>query len=198
VTCGDSKEPATLELLDFSSVRGDDPTALVIRFLFGGVMTSSRSGPRWDSLSCRLLAVSVAALAVSVFATAHGLVVGVSSPGSRWAKSDVESLEPLERVVDFGVLRQGESREHRCWFENNSATRVTIEQITSSCNCVSIKADPKNIEPGARCLLTIQYDGEKDKHFTGSLGIVSDVMNETGNRIGRIRLRVEVARGNTS
>jgi len=103
--------------------------------------------------------------------------------------------------VDFGVLRQGESAEHRCWLRNQTQNPIEVSRFKSSCECVSVSSEADSIAPGERALLTVSFDGTHDAEFTGSLGVTVVVEGSHGESIGHITADVEVigvAEGETS
>lgn len=106
------------------------------------------------------------------------------------------SANELRITVDFGVLRQGESAEHRCWLRNPTETPIEIKGFKSSCECVCVTSENEIVAPGERALLTICFDGTHDAEFTGSLGVTVGVEGPQGELIGHITADVEVVAAN--
>lgn len=100
---------------------------------------------------------------------------------------------PLDVTVDLGVLRQGESREYRCWLRNPTDRPLEIKRFTSSCECLIVSSDTQCVAPGKRALLTILFDGTHDADFTGSLAVKVGVVGPNEELIGQITADVEVA-----
>lgn len=96
----------------------------------------------------------------------------------------------LSIIVDFGVLRRGESAGHRCWLRNSTPTPLAIAKFKSSCECVSIASETQIIAPGERTLVTVLF--HDDDEFSGSLQVPVTIQGDQGESIGKIIVAVEV------
>jgi len=82
-------------------------------------------------------------------------------------------FEKLE--YDFGILRQGATVAHTFTFENQGASRLEISSVQSSCGCTAVLSSGRNVEPGEKSTIEVQYDSR------GKLGRVHKVVQVYSN-----------------
>jgi len=75
----------------------------------------------------------------------------VSSP---WSRADRQRIE-LEH--DFGLVRSGETVQHRFTIKNDSEMRWTSANVRSYCRCTASTAGASTISPGQTVDVTVAY-----------------------------------------
>src|SRR6516165_5210730 len=75
----------------------------------------------------------------------------VSSP---WSRADRQRIE-LEH--DFGLVRSGETVQHRFTIKNDSEMRWTSANVRSYCRCTASTAGASTVSPGQSIDVTVGY-----------------------------------------
>ncbi len=81
-------------------------------------------------------------------------------------------LEPSPREVDLGQFKVGQQKECRVSIRNAGDTDVEIEQVTSSCACVSARIDRQLIPAGRSASLNITAERPYPGPFSYSAIII--------------------------
>ncbi len=103
----------------------------------------------------------------------------------------------LQTNIDLGVVVQGNSVELRKWIRNDTDSAIQIAEAKSSCECLSVQFSQKQIDAKGKVLVHLHYDGAKEPHFTGSLLIEVEIMDDQKKKIGQIDVPIEVVRAET-
>jgi hypothetical protein len=72
---------------------------------------------------------------------------------------------------DLGTYKAGEPAEHIFWFTNISGFNVHINQVMSSCGCLSPSYDKQLIPPGDRGQIKGSYDSNRIGPYTKSMTV---------------------------
>lgn len=79
-------------------------------------------------------------------------------------KTDAQSEELY--ASDFGKVKEGEILQHTFTLKNNSAKKLTIENLITSCACTSAKIKDNVLFPGQGTAIEVAVD---TKGYSGSL-----------------------------
>ena len=109
----------------------------------------------------------IALIAASCGEDSHSDVAPTPSPsdlaGARDAGSnataDVLSIEP--RILEVGALAPRATLDVRTTLRNDSARVVYVQNIRTSCHCLTLRAEHSRVEPGAAVALLGTLEGEK-------------------------------------
>ena len=108
-----------------------------------------------------------------------------------------KSTFPLQTNVDLGVVVQGNSVELRKWIRNDTESAIQIAEAKSSCECLTVKFSQKQVDAKGKVLVHLHYDGAKEPHFTGSLLIEVEILDDQKKKVGQIDVPIEVVRAET-
>jgi hypothetical protein len=133
-------------------------------------------------------------MAAMIAVTGSWLCLRPRSLGVDGSEASVTPTGDFLLTVDLGVLPMGQSARHCCWLQNRSRTAMQIARFKSSCECVQVTAHQLVIAPGAKTLLTVSYDGQKDREFSGSLAVTVVAEGTGAIDLGRISVCIDVVR----
>lgn len=128
--------------------------------------------------------------------TISGCSGNVPAPAGHAAQANQPRMNklPIEAKIDLGVIFSTESVVTNRWIRNQSDKPIHIAKVEKSCECIDLKLADFSLEPGKKVLAQVSYDGGKEPDFLGGLDIELTLLDEQGQKIGRINVPVEVVK----
>lgn len=68
------------------------------------------------------------------------------------------AIEP--NAWDFGEVKEGEVLKHNFILKNESAKKLNIKEVNTSCGCTVSKVDRKIISPGESASIEVEFDSK--------------------------------------
>lgn len=155
----------------------------------------------------RLSAISRSELRTTYVCSFVSTILLITNLGCTQRENNVEAREPTsasrspisinhgEPSIHCGVLFPVESQRTRIKVVNNTGFPVSIDSITTSCECVSIEPKSNVLSPNSTFFFDIKYDGQKDSEFRGELAVEIDfrMKSEGKSYTSSITYCVEIA-----
>ncbi|HTZ10844.1 MAG TPA: DUF1573 domain-containing protein [Candidatus Margulisiibacteriota bacterium] len=76
-----------------------------------------------------------------------------------WAQQD-------PYLWDFGVVKEGEVLKHEFVLKNESAKKLTIKEVATSCGCTASEAKKKELLPGESTTIEVKF---QSKGYSGAV-----------------------------
>ncbi len=87
-----------------------------------------------------------------------------SPPDQTAAQAAAPQLTVEPESLDFGVMQQLQVHNRQIILRNDGDATLKIENVTTSCGCVTARVDTNELAPGASTTLTVTFNSKK---YTG-------------------------------
>lgn len=112
--------------------------------------------------------------------------IEIDKRSSLYGQDDIEGLPILvfkERYVDFGMVKQGDKREHVYEVTNKGTAEAKIAVI-SACDCTEATEEKKRIQPGETITINVIFDSsEKEELEVITMDMFLENKDKEGNPI---------------
>ncbi|MFA6349880.1 MAG: DUF1573 domain-containing protein [Candidatus Omnitrophota bacterium] len=73
-----------------------------------------------------------------------------------------EQKEPLAEpdTWDFGRVKEGDIVKHEFILKNESARKIAVQDVNTSCGCTASKIKDKELAPGASTTIEVQFNSK--------------------------------------
>lgn len=100
---------------------------------------------------------------IKVLMAALFIVLGASLVHAMESKDNIsrdvqEARKNDPYYYDFGIVKEGDILKRKFYFKNEMSEKVRITQVNTSCACTISKVDTKEVLPGKKVPIEIQFD----------------------------------------
>jgi len=124
--------------------------------------------------------MSVALMAIALFAAAQTNTTPTNSPGSTTTENPNAPEITFETVViDYGTIEYNSNGDREFKFKNTGKEPLIITSATGSCGC-TVPTPPKDpVKPGETATIKVHYDTKRVGNFEKTITVVSNAKNAT-------------------
>lgn len=89
---------------------------------------------------------------------------------------DAPKVQPVEKIHDFGELKQGQVVKHKFMIKNAGKSPLKIRKVKAGCGCTAVNHSKKDVVPGDYAEIEVSFNtrGRKGKQYKSVSVVTND------------------------